>query len=396
MALTNATLWDSIREFYPSFASHTAKATADLFTTRGWETLKRTDVSAIDEFFELSLRVALIDVQASRAQDAFDVAGFGESFAVPFGEIVQKMAILPFKPISAKYRGLRNGSSVDPFVVRKPATTERFFRQNFDYANMITLPDDFAKKVIFLSEYGMSEFTAGIMQQLQNGYTIQRFENKLEAISHALGTTGEYPLKDTQVMSVSLSAEPTTEELTEFVLALTNLKEAMMLPPQTDAYNAMSFPSVQDPGRLKLLIRPGYRNAIENINALNRPGLGLPFDVIVVPNFGGIEYYQDEAHTNKLYPHYDSMGAQDGWTATENGTDLYTDTVYTLDPHADVVALVADTGIIFEAVQNAYEVEPIRNPAGRYTNFWASSPGNTVAVDPMYNMVAIKNTNAGA
>jgi hypothetical protein len=63
--------------------------------------------------------------------------------------------------------------------------------------------------------------------------------------------------------------------------------------------------------------------------------------------------------------------------------------VYWQDPNADVLAIVADKGWMFEGTQNPYNVEPIRNPRGLYTNMWASSVGNTVAIDPLYNVVTI-------
>lgn len=393
--LSNAEIWDDLRANFPSFASHTAKATADLFTEKGFEALNRSDLTAVNDFFELSLRVSLMVVNISHAQDALEVAGFGEAFDQPFGAIIQKMNTNSIKPISPKYKGLKDGDSPDPFVVRKPVVNERFFQQNFDYASLITIPDDFQKKQIFISEFGMSEFQAGIFEGLQNGYTIQKFENKLEAINKAINST-KYPFKETQKMSVSLSDTPTNEQVLQFIYSILNVVEAMSIPPQTDAFNAMGFNNTQDLSRLSLLIRPGWKNRImlvlpQVFHYEQSPLANI--NIIQVPNFGGIEYHSEDEAGSKLYPHYDSLGSVDGWSKTDGG-ELYTGGLYTKDPNENVIAILADKGFVFEARQNPYLVEPIRNPRGLYTNYWASSPNNTVAVDPLYNCVLFKKQAA--
>lgn len=387
--MTNAELWDAIRGQFPSFASHTSKATAETFTERGFETLMRTDVDALNEFFTLSVRVKLLDIKASQAVNDLEAAGFGESYNVPFGGIIQRMTINAVKPVSPAYRGLKDGDSVDPYVVRKPVARERFFQQNFDYQSWLTMPDEDMYKQIFISENGMSEFATGIMQALQNGYIVQQYENELEAINRGFLNATKYPMKDTQKLVVSLSATPTDDELRAFVLAVNNMVSAMKLGPQTDAFNAYGFNSHQDVSRLKLLLRPGIVSAIKNIPALNAPGLGLPIDVIEVPNFGGIEYYSDKTLATRLYPHYDTAGAQDGWSKTDGG-DLYTGTIYTKDTNAKTLGIIADKGLVLHGIQSPYRVEPARNARGLYTNYWASSPNNTIAVDPIYNAVAIQ------
>lgn len=398
MALSNVNLWNEIRSAYPSFASHTSKGTADLFTERGWEAINTTDRQAVDEFFNLSIRTMLIAVNISHAKDTLEEKGFGEYFDAPFGGIVQKMATTSIKPVSPVYRNYKNGDSVDPYKVRLPEVKDRAFKQNFDYQSWITIPDEFTRKTIFISEFGMSEFMAGIMEGLQNGYKIQKYENKLEVLNKAINST-KYPLKDTQKMEVTIAGDTaTSDELVQLILAVKNVVSAMDLAPVTGAYNALSYESTQDLSRLKLLIRPGYKAQIETLvlaNAYNQERLDLPIDTIEVPDFGGIEHYADEGHTQRLYPHYDENGAEDGWSTSEGG-ELYTGEVYTYDPNENVIGMIADKGLVFECKQNPYTVEPIRNPRGMYTNYWVNCPGGTVAVDPIYNMVVIEKNNGTA
>ena len=398
--LTNANVWDAIRSAYPDFASHTSSSTYVKFDEKGFSALKKTDKLALDQFFNLPIRMALLDIETSQAKDTLEEKGFGENYNVPFGEIIQRLVIDYVKPISAGYRNNKVGPEASPAVNRPMVVKDRYFVQNFDYASLISVPDDFTRKVIFTSEYGMSEFVAGAMSALQTGYTVQKFENSLEAISKGLLNNTVYPLKETQKWEVTFAgAEPTDAELAKLLLAFTNAKSALDLAPITSAYNAYGFASTQPMDRLKVLIRPGYKNAIENINALNRPGLSLPVDLIEVPNFGGLEHYTDDTVPVTLYPHYDYAGAEDGWTKTAPAADTvygvdavderekYTGTVVTKDPNENVIAILADKGILFSAQQNPYEVEPFRNPRTRKTHYWASCPGNTIAIDPVKNAI---------
>lgn len=398
-AISNTDLWNQARNMSPSFASLTAEATADLFTANGYEQMKQLDSNILTDFFGLSMRIWLNIVNISHAVDPFADNGFGEYFDQPWGGIIQRMSIDSISPISPGWVGLKDGDSPDPFVVRKPKTAERFFKQNFDYASLVTIPDDFQFRQMFVSEYGMSEYMAGIFEALQNGYVTQVYLNKKECLNAAINSTAT-PLQSTQQISVDYDASnPTAEQLTQLTLTIMNVISAMTLYPQTSAYNASKFMSTQDKSRLKLLIRAGYKNAIAVnvlLGAFNPRNLDLGVDVIEVPDFGGLVPYQSvtgNVGTTQLYPVYDSLGAQIGWnTAADQDTvTVQLGEEQYVDPNADVIAVLADKGAVFECRQNPYTVEPIRNPRGRYTNHWASSPNNTIAYDSLYNFVVFRN-----
>lgn len=384
---SNKELWNLIRKNYPNFGNQTAEATAELFTENGFDRLTQFTPSILNDFFELSVRVWLNVVNISHAKDYLAENGFGEYYDQPWGGVIQRMAVNSVKPISPKYKGLENGDSPDPFVVRKPDTNERFWKQNFDYASLITMPDDFQYKQIFISEYGMSEYIAGIMEGLQNGYTLQVYVNKLEAINAAINSKVD-PIQDSQKVTIELSDAPSDTELKDFILAVKNTITAMTMAPQTGAFNAAKFKSTQDRGRLKLLVRAGYKNQIDvntMVGAFNPEYLSLGVDTIEVADFGGLEPYKEAEFTTPLYPVYDGLGAVIGYAETK-GADSVTveeDNVFWKDPNENVVAVLADKGVIFECRQNPYTVETIRNPRGRYVNYWASSPNNTIAYDPL-------------
>ena len=391
--ITNATLWDTIRSGFPNFRSQTSAATAELFTEQGFEALVVTDSSVLNDFFSLSIRTYLQLVNISHAQDPLLAQGFGEVYDDPRGGYIQRMAVNTVKPTSPLYKGLTNGNSVDQFKVRKPNVSERFFKQNFDYQSLITLTDDFNMKQIFISEYGMAEFLGGILQGLENGYIIQKYENKLECLNTMLNSS-TWALKDTQKYNVTFAdpTAPTTDELKAFILAIKNTVTAMTIGAATDSFNTYGFQSVQDKSRLKFLVRAGFTNDISikvALNSFNASELDIPIDVIEVENFGGLEPYAESTFETLLYEVYDSFGSVIGYTNIEGGTTVKYDVneVFWKDNNASVIGMIADKGLMFEGIQNGYRVEPTRNAAGLYTNYWASAPNNTIACDPVYNVV---------
>lgn len=396
-AITNKALGDMIAKIYPSFKSHTAQLTAETFTERGFDRITQLDPTFVNDFFELSMRVWLNVVNISHAKDILAEKDFGETYDQPWGAIIQRLSTDSVKPISPGWVGLKNGDAPDPFVVRKPVVAERFWKQNFDYASLITVPDDFQMKQIFVSEYGMSEFMAGIMEGLQNGYTTQVYLNKMEALNAAINST-KTPLRPNQIQTLEMSETPTDEQLRGMINAIKKIVAAMCdLGPQTDAFNAYGFNSTQDRGRLRLLLRQGYLPDLETNTlyaAFNRDNLETGIPIIQVPNFGGITYTDG---TNPLYPVYNSIGERIGWNTVANQTSVtVTDgNAVAVDPNADVMAVLADKGVVFECRQNPYTVEPIRNPRGRYVNYWASTPNNTIAYDSLYNMVVFKKATPG-
>ena len=423
-SITNATLWDEARKASPTFASHTAKATADLFTEKGFESITRNGLNVINEFFELSLRVGFQMLNASKAKNPFEGTGLVQVYDTPNGGFVQRIAVHSVKPVSPAYKGLKDGDSVDPFVVRKPKQDERFFQQNFDYQSFITV-QDFQVKQIFISEYGMGAFVAGIMQGLRNGYTIQEYENTLECLSAALNSTS-HPLQDTQVVAVDswgsgTGGALTAADLTSLIKNVKDISTAMDIVPQTSAYNAGKFATLVDKSDLILLMRAGIKTEIDlklEVGAFNPDRLALPFPIVEVENFGGLVPKTESEAT--LQPVYDVNGTQVTYVdasievtgyATLSGSnwivpikDKGTASTITVsadyepdhwdDPNANVLAVLIQKGAIFENAQNPYMVRPIENPRGLYTNYWASRPNNGINYDHYYTMVVFRKPTA--
>lgn len=401
-AISNTDLWAAVRAKYPTFASHTSEGTSQFMSERGFDAFATNEVATLNEFFELLNRVYLQMIQTARARDPLENAGFGEYYSDEYGEIAQRIAIHSVKPISPAYRNLEDGDSPDPFVVRKPTTTERFFRPNFDYQSLITIPDRWTVKRMFLEETGISSFMAGIMDALQNGYTKQLYLNKLEALNALLNSTA-YPLQSTQQFTVNLSATPTEGELRTFLYSILNVLSLFDIGASYSAYNAAGFETVQDKDRLVMLIRPGIMNAMKTYlwaNTYQLDQLQFPVKFVEVENFGGLTPVVPGT-TTPVYPVYNTLGEQIGFAATEGATtpiyrtsddpgSTLPDVDY-IDPNANTIAVLADRGAVFYTQHNPYTVAPIYNPRGLYTNYWASSPNNGVNADPYFTVMEFVN-----
>ena len=425
--VSNVTLWNLARKADPTFASHTSEGTKEMFSERGFEALTRNGLDVINEWFKISLRVAFQMLNVADAKNPLRDIGLVEVYDTPNGGYVQRMAMNAVKPVTPKYRGLEDGDSVDPYVVRKPELSERFFAQNFDFQNLIT-HQDFQVKTVFVSEYGMGQILAGIMAGLQASYTKQEYYNTLECLNAGINSSS-HALKDSQVVRLSswTDAAPTTAELTEFIKIGKNIARHMKSVASTSEYNSASFDDIANPEDYVMLVRPEIMTDIETLNALNAPGnVSIPFEVHEVENFGGMTPYSINAETGaadtELQPIYDNLGVAVAYvdaSVTVNGPAHYdttsgkwivnvtigsttADTNQTLvdseitwvDPNAEILAVIAQRGVIFENAQNGYRVEVIRNPRGLYDNYWASRPGTAIVFDYFRGLIVIAKPTA--
>lgn len=430
---SNAQFWNEARANSPKFASYTSVGTKETFSEKGFEALKNSDLNVLNTFFELSLRVAFQKLNIVRARNGFEDSGLLEVYKTPNGGFVQRIAVDSIRPISPQYKNLTTGASVDPFKVRKPKSTERFFTQNYDYQNLITI-QDYQAKQIFLDEYGMGQYIAGIMSGLDAGRIGQETVNIKEVLNAGINSE-TYPLKDTQKVSVELATTLdglTQDQLLKFIQAIMDVMSSMDAAdvPFTGIYNAAGFETHVDRDEYVLLLRTGIKNRIKTlltVGAYNPNDLAIPIDrIIEVNDFGGMYPYAEETYTTRLYPIYDTFGAESGYfisqdnatalgaavavnqdssnnilgyTVASAATDISTlanvvarSAAYWKDENAEVVGMIAQKGLIFENRQNPYTVTPIYNPAGIYTNYWANSPANGINYDYYYNNIVLLNS----
>ena len=395
---TNVELFNALRKKYKTFASLTSEATADFFSEKGWSDVSRDNIPLLNSFFELSMRVAFQKMDIAKVNTRLVESGLVSVYGTENGGYLQRISMETITPVSPGFMNLKNGDSPDPFVVRKSEAKERFFSFNFGFQSLVTI-QEYQVKTIFLDEYGMSSFLGGIMQALENGYKYQLELNVYKCI-HECINSATHPLQDTQKIELDswTDAGVTDAELLAFIGQLQDLATAMETSITQKGFNANKFDTAVSPEDHVVLIRAGIANKIKRqlmVGAYNPDNLTIPFKIVEVQDFGGIQHYAKISNVETLlYPHYDAkFGSVDGWATTEGGDkayDLDDDAVYTVDADANVLAVVAQKGLIFENIKDPYQVIPIFSPRGLYNNYWASAPDtNTIAYDANYDCIEI-------
>ena len=407
MKFTNQALWNLLRSKYKSFETITAKATADTFTEKGWGEISRNNIPAINSFFELSLRVALNKIDIAKVNTRLEESGLAEVYGQNTGGYLQRISIESIAPISPGFINLQNGDTIDPFIVRKPDNAkERFFEcGNFNYQSLVTI-QEYQVKTIFLDEFGMSSFLAGIMAGLENGYKQQKELNLYKALHECINSVDK-PLKDTQKLTLTswTDGSVTEAELLDFLTQAQDLATAMDTSITQPGFNANGFDTAANKEDYIMLVRSGILNQIKRMKALNVHYEGgdrmleIPFKTIEVNDFGGSQYYYGDTTDYPLYAHYDSLGAVDGWSLTPGGAkekELNDPDVRRVDTDEAVLAVIAQKGLIFEDIKEPYTVQTIYNPRGMYNNYFANAANNMIRYDANYGCIIIQKPGDGA
>lgn len=391
----NSEIFKLCQAYSPQFKSLTAKVSADRLNS-GWEANKNFDPTIVNEWFKISMKIVLEKVDIATVKNPIENYGIVENYLDEWGNTAQRIAVGSMKPVSPAFRGLNDGDSVDMFKVRKPNLSERLFSQNFDMQNFFTL-QEFQIRTILQSEFGMDQITSGVMAQMENSYTKQRYLNELECLNAGINST-DFPLQDNQIIEVGswTDASVTDAELLGFIQDVKNVVASMTLAPSTSAYNAGKFETAINPDDLVLLVRPELLTAIQTrlmVGAFNKEDLSLPVAVKPVLNFGGLKPYTMVGNVKTdLYPVYNSLGEQIGWnTAADqttvtvnNGDELYEDV------NENVLGIIIQKGTIFTTQQNGVQMIPTPyNSAGAYINYWFNIIGAGCHFDYYYNVVLI-------
>lgn len=294
MAVSNASYEKAFLKAYPQYKQYTSGVTASVFKDNGFLDTVLSDVAKLNEVFNSLNRITLNIINIAQVVDSFDIGDFGENYESEYAAGVQRIAIMPMKPTSPKFKNLSK-SGANHQAVRIPKVEDRYFKINFDFQNYYTI-QEYQIRQMFVSEYGISEFYAGFMAQMRNSYVEQKHLNTLECLN-ALINSVAHPLKDTQKVTLTSWTEtdgfmtPTSTELIDFIQRIKNIVSHMNATTSTDAYNALGFKTHQDTSRLRLLCRVGIKNLIDTevmVGAYNPERVSLPFDIIEVENFGGM------------------------------------------------------------------------------------------------------------
>lgn len=438
---SNKTLMEEVIKNSPKFASYTSVGTQDYLTKQGVEAIAKIP-EAVSEFYGTLLRVAFEKLDVARAVDGFGQTGLLEYWASPNAEYQQRLSVSKVSPVTPGYRGLKDGDSIDQYVVRVPEVNERFTKLNYDLQNFITL-QQYPLKTMFLEEGQQGALIAGIMEGMETGRIIQENLYVKYLINQCLNST-DHPLRDTQKLTLSSwnsdLDQVTDEEFTNFLIAVSDIFGTMFAVdnPATGMYNSAGFETRVEKDQYVMLTRTGIKNRINKklmVGAFNPNYLNIDLDGIYdINDFGGLVPYADETFTTQLWPVFKCFGDESGYyisdadasaavtagkislkqTMNEKGqavkigyqaTSASVDisaisgmtakaSVYFKDPNEDIIAVIFQKGAFGLHRQNGYEVTPVQNFRGLYDNFWANSPNNGLYYDWYYNVIVIKKPAA--
>ena len=401
--LTNAQFLTAVSKVAPEFKEMASKASREVFTEAGFESLANLPGTedAVTRFYNIALLVGLQTVEHAKFKDVLASMGILERLQMTMGAYKQENRVQRIKNVNPAWlgkdgTGLKNGDSVDPYVVRKPVIDQNYYGLNWNYQNFFTLQDFDLKLGWVTPNDGIQSIVSAIYEMVDLDRLETEYSKFFEVLNGAI-TSEKHPLTDTQkiVLDSWTDATPTDAEVEALIRVLKNIVEVFDSMPSVDIYNAGQYPNGADASDMTMLVRVGIKSRIDTVMAyvFGPEYLQFPIKVKSVPNFGGIKHYaaSDTAFKTELVPVTDKDGVYTGFYSadgTETGQIAAAKTVE-VDPNEDVIAVIAQKGVIFELIQHEMKVRPIINPRGEYQNTFFNQMNNGINYNHFKNLITI-------
>lgn len=429
--MSNADFLTKVAELAPQFKEIASKVAKEGFTESNFEAMSQlpTGQDNVSSFYSIACLVGMQFVDYAGFRNKVDEIGVIERLAMPFAEYIQRNRVKRIKNVNPAWKGLKDGDSVDPYVVRKPEIEQDYYGgKNVAYQTFITM-QEFDLKRGWLAENGIGEIVGAVFNMIDLDRAEFDYGLYKEALNGAINSTS-HALQGSQKLELAAPASTvanftaatfTKAELVELVEDLIDIGEAIESNVTLTTFNAAKYPMPLNTSDLVMMIRPGYKAKIRTLLAdvYHDENLKIPFEMKVVENFGGLVPYDSD--NAELQPVYDSLGAmvgyvkksytnvsaatydatndkytvkygaQQGSTADvtpESGVDHY------VDPNEKVIAVLAQKGLIFELIQNPFNVRPIFNPRGEYTNTFFNQLDNYLGVNYSKALITISRQQA--
>ena len=430
--MSNADFLQKVAELAPQFKEVASRVAKEGFTESNFEAMSQlpTGQDNVTNFYSIACLVGMQFVDYAGFKNLVDELGIIERMAMPFGQYIQRNRVKRIKNVNPAWKELKDGDSVDPYVVRKPEIEQDYFGgKNVTYQNFITM-QDWDLKAGWLSENGIGEIVGAVFNMIDLDRAQFDYAIFNEALNGAINST-DHPLQGSQKLELAAptstvanftAATFTKEELLDLVRVTRGVGTAINTNVTLTTFNAAKYPMPVKTSDLVMLVRAGYLTEIERIlvfNDFNKDVLKIPFEMKEVQNFGGLVPFDSD--NAELQPVYDSLGAmvgyvkksytnvsaatydetndkytvkygaQQGSTADvtpESGVDHY------VDPNEKVIAVIAQKGLIFELIQNPCNVRPIFNPRGEYTNTFFNQLDNYLGVNYTKALITISRQQA--
>lgn len=400
--LTNAQFLTAVSKVAPEFKEMAAKNSRDVFTEAGFQALQNLPGTedAVTRFYNIALMVGLQTVEHANFKDVLASMNILERLQMSMGAYKQENHVQRIKNVNPAFlgkdgKGLKNGDSVDPYVVRKPVIDQDYFGLNWNYQNWFTLQDFDLRLGWITPGDGIQSIVSAIYEMVDLDRIETEYSKFFEVLNGAINST-KHPLTDTQQIKLDSWGEtPTDDEVEALIRVLKNIVEVLDSMPSVDIYNAGKYPNGADASDMTMLVRLGIKSRIDTLMAyvFGPEYLQFPIKVKAVPNFGGIKHYaaSDVSFTTELIPVTDKDGVYTGYYSadgTESGQIAGSETVE-VDPNKDVIAVIAQKGVIFELIQNEMKVRPIINPRGEYQNTFFNQMNNGINYNHHKNLITI-------
>lgn len=429
--MSNADFLQKVAELAPQFKEVASKVAKEGFTESNFEAMSQlpTGQDNVSNFYSIACLVGMQFVDYAGFKNKVDEIGVIERLAMPFAEYIQRNRVKRIKNVNPAWKGLKDGDSVDPYVVRKPEIEQDYYGgKNVAYQTFITM-QEFDLKRGWLSENGIGNIVGAVFNMIdldraEFDYALYKeaLNGAINSTSHALQGSQKIVLAaPTATVANFTAATFTKAELVELVEDVIDIGEAIESNVTLNTFNAAKYPMPINTSDLVMMIRPGYKAKIRTLLAdvYHDENLKIPFEMKVVENFGGLVPFDSD--NAELQPVYDSLGAmvgyvkksytnvsaatydetndkytvkygaQQGSTADvtpESGVDHY------VDPNEKVIAVIAQKGLIFELIQNPFNVRPIFNPRGEYTNTFFNQLDNYLGVNYTKALITISRQQA--
>lgn len=429
--MSNADFLTKVAELAPQFKEVASKVAKEGFTESNFEAMSQlpTGQDNVSNFYSIACLVGMQFVDYAGFKNKVDEIGVIERLAMPFAEYIQRNRVKRIKNVNPAWKGLKDGDSVDPYIVRKPEIEQDYYGgKNVAYQTFITM-QEFDLKRGWLTENGIGEIVGAVFNMIDLDRAEFDYGLYKEALNGAINST-DHALQGSQKIELAAptatvanftAATFTKAELVELVEDLIDIGEAIESNVTLTTFNAAKYPMPLNTSDLVMMIRPGYKAKIRTMLAdvYHDENLKIPFDMKVVENFGGLVPY--DSSNAELQPVYDSLGAMVGYVkksytnvsaATyDAANDKYTVTYgaqggstadvtpeagvhHYVDPNEKVIAVLAQKGLIFELIQNPFNVRPIFNPRGEYTNTFFNQLDNYLGVNYSKALITISRQQA--
>lgn len=430
--MSNADFLTKVAELAPQFKEIASRVAKEGFTESNFEAMSQlpTGQDNVTNFYSIACLVGMQFVDYAGFRNKVDEIGIIERLAMPFAEYIQRNRVKRIKNVNPAWKGLKDGDSVDPYVVRKPEIEQDYYGgKNVAYQTFITMQEWDLKRG-WLSENGIGDIVGAVFNMIDLDRAEFDYAIFNEAINGAINSTN-HPLQGSQKLEIVAptatvanftAATFTKEELIDLVSIVRNIGTAIDTSVTVTEFNAAKYPMRIDKSDLVMLVRAGYVDKMERLllyNEFNPEFLKIPFEMKEVQNFGGLVPFDSD--NAELQPVYDSLGAMVGYVkksytnvsaATYNETnDKYTvkygaqqgstadvtpesGVDHYVDPNEKVIAVIAQKGLIFELIQNPFNVRPIFNPRGEYTNTFFNQLDNYLGVNYTKALITISRQQA--